>query len=59
MDRVENTVSNINSIVVEARLPHCCVATAVVSLLVSRSLPSNGSVRHNIIFLENSPNDCD
>jgi hypothetical protein len=27
--------------------PGCCLATAVVSLIVSRLLPSNGSLRHN------------
>jgi hypothetical protein len=41
-DRVENTVSNSNCIVVEACLPYHCTATAIVSLFVSRSLPSNG-----------------
>jgi hypothetical protein len=48
-DRIENTVSKSNFIVIDACLPRCCKATAVVSLFVSRSLPSNGSVRvrHN------------
>jgi hypothetical protein len=44
-----NTVSNSNSIVVEACLPGCCIAPAGVSLF-SRSLPSNGSIRHNIML---------
>jgi hypothetical protein len=40
------------SIVVKACLPPCCVTTAIVSLFVSRSLPCNGSIRHNINFSE-------
>jgi hypothetical protein len=47
MDRVENTVSNSSSIVVEVCLLRCYIATAVVSF-VSWSLPSNGSIRNNI-----------
>jgi hypothetical protein len=43
-----NTVSNSNSLVVEACLPRRWIATAVVSLFVSRSFPSNVSVRHNM-----------
>jgi hypothetical protein len=27
----------------------CCLATGVVSFFVSRSLPSNGSIRHNML----------
>jgi hypothetical protein len=47
MDRRENRVSNSTSI----RLPHRCTARAVVSFSVSRSLASNGSIRHNTISL--------
>jgi hypothetical protein len=43
-----NTVSNSNSIVVEACLPRRGIATAVVLMFVSRSLPSNGSIRHTM-----------
>jgi hypothetical protein len=49
-DRVENTVSNSNSIVVEACLPRRCLTTAVVWLFVSRSLPNNASILHIIII---------
>jgi hypothetical protein len=45
---LRNTVSNSNSFVVEACLPRCCIATAVVSLLVSSSLPSSGPICHNM-----------
>jgi hypothetical protein len=45
---LNNTVSNSNSIVVEACLRRCCIATAVFSLCVSKSLPSNGSTYHSI-----------
>jgi hypothetical protein len=47
-NRLHNTVYNSNSIVVVACLPHRVIATVVVSF-VSRCLPSNGSIRHNII----------
>jgi hypothetical protein len=50
MDWVENTISNSNSIVVEVCLLCHCIATAVVSLPVSRSLPSNGSICHTVRF---------
>jgi hypothetical protein len=45
---LHDTVSNSNSVVVEACLPRCCMETAVVRLFISRSLPSNGSIRHSI-----------
>jgi hypothetical protein len=44
---LHNTVSNCNSILVQACLPLRCIAMAVVSLFVSRSLPSNGSIRNS------------
>jgi hypothetical protein len=47
-DRLENTVSNNNYIVTEACLPIYCIAMAVVSLFVLRSLPSNRSICHII-----------
>jgi hypothetical protein len=60
-DRIENTVSNRFSVVVRGllefprdRYPACPLArwllprTAIVSLFVSKSLPSNGSIRQNI-----------
>jgi hypothetical protein len=43
-----NPVFNSNSIVVYACLPRRFITAAVVSLLVSRSLPSNRSICHNI-----------
>jgi hypothetical protein len=46
--RKTKPVSNSNSIVVEACLPRHYIATAVFSLFVSTSLPSNWSMRHNI-----------
>jgi hypothetical protein len=46
---LHNTVSISNPIVVEACLLCRCITTAVVSSFVSRSLPSNGSIRHNIL----------
>jgi hypothetical protein len=48
-NRLHNTVSNSNSIIVEACLPCRYTATAVVSFVL-RSLPSNGSIYHNIII---------
>jgi hypothetical protein len=42
-NRLHNTVPNSNSIVVEACSPRCCIATAVISSSISRSLPSNRS----------------
>jgi hypothetical protein len=47
-DYIENTVSNRSCIVVEACSLCRYIATAVVSLFVSRSLPSSGSICHNI-----------
>jgi hypothetical protein len=47
-DHAENTVSKSKSTVAEACLPRRCIATAIVSLSVSRSLPSNGSIRHTM-----------
>jgi hypothetical protein len=44
---LHNTVFNSSSIVVEACLSRCCIATAFVSLFVSMSLPGNGYIRHN------------
>jgi hypothetical protein len=44
---LHNTVSNSNSIVVEACLPRRFIATAVILLFISRSLLDNGSIRHN------------
>jgi hypothetical protein len=49
---LHNTVSNSNSIVVEACLPRRCIETAVVSLFVSRSLPGNGSILHSMKISE-------
>jgi hypothetical protein len=49
MDQVENTVCNSNSIAVEACLPCHYIATAVVSLFVSRSLRSSGSICHSML----------
>jgi hypothetical protein len=49
-NELHNVVSNSNSIVVVACLPRCCIATAVVSLFVSRSSPINGSTRHNMKY---------
>jgi hypothetical protein len=46
---LRNTVSNSISIVVEACLSLCCIATAVVSLFISRYFPSKGSMRQNTI----------
>jgi hypothetical protein len=55
----ENTASNRTSIVARGSLPSkgsittaylqsCCLAMDVVSLFVSRSLPGNGSICHNM-----------
>jgi hypothetical protein len=41
---IEDTVSNSSSVVVEACSPRRCITTAVVSLLVSKPLPSNWSI---------------
>jgi hypothetical protein len=46
---LHNTVSNSNSVVVEACLQLHCIATALVSSFVSRIFPNNGSIRHSII----------
>jgi hypothetical protein len=53
MYRVENTVSNSTSIVASVSfaagtcLPSLCLEAALVYLLISRSLQSNGSTRYN------------
>jgi hypothetical protein len=39
---------NCSSIIIQVLLRICCLAKAVVLLLVSRSWPGNGSIRHNI-----------
>jgi hypothetical protein len=55
-ERVENTVSNNTSIVTCVSvaagtcLPSCCLETALVYLLTSRSLHSNGSTRYNMFL---------
>jgi hypothetical protein len=53
--RIENTVPNSNSIVVEACLPRRSIETAVASFFVSMSLPSNGSIRHNKSSVQLNP----
>jgi hypothetical protein len=54
---LHNTVSNSNSVVLEACLPHCCTAMALVSLFVLRFLPSKGSICHNIKFCSKNAED--
>jgi hypothetical protein len=48
---LHNTISNSNSTVVGMCLPRCCTAMAVVSLFVSRSLPSIWYIWNIIIIL--------
>jgi hypothetical protein len=48
---LQNNVSNSNPIFVKECLLSRCVATALVSMCVTRSLSSNGSIRHSILII--------